>query len=291
MLLLSITWSSQIGLSAGSTWPNGPSEAGRLESRRRAAAPNAGARPGDAKAADGAQLRRQRCAAHRPAVPNAASSGRLSESASQRTSSQRAGGTVATRAASSTAPLRRGGRATPPGLRRAPTGPTRAASAERRHDQGDRLVADGETQAEQGAGDPAGAFVVQAAGEEDEAGDRAQDLRVVVVDAAGPELRERHRAMASPERGRRRRPAGRPRRSASRATISSQREEQQRRPERCALRAPRRSAPKSGVNSGDQQGERQRRSAATSARRAARARRCGAAWCRTRARRRGARAR
>ena len=62
---------------------------------------------------------------------------------------------------------------------------------QRRHHQRDRLIADGEAQPEQDAGDPARAPVIQAANEEDEPCDGAQDLRVVVIDATGPELRQR----------------------------------------------------------------------------------------------------
>ena len=127
-------------------------------------------------------------------------------------------------------------------------------NCERRHDQCHRLVADGEAEAEQGAGDPAGAPIVPAAGKEEEPGDRAQDLRVVMVDAARTELRQgRCRGDHEEEHeGRGQRP-GAPLRLAR--DDEGQREEQQRRPDD-AGRQLRPIAAQQGRKGTDQRGER-----------------------------------
>ena len=105
--------------------------------------------------------------------------------------SQRDGGTVTTRAASSTPAAAVRGARNAADAASFPQGDD-GGQAQRRHHQADRLVADGEAEADQRAGDPADALLLQAAHQEHQAGHRTQDLRVVMVDAARPELHERH---------------------------------------------------------------------------------------------------
>ena len=135
------------GPERGADLPERPGEAGGLERRRRGRRrrrrPSPGWRGGQAGGSRHVQ------AAHRPAVAKAAKSGRLSERASQRTSNQRSGGTVSARAANRTSRCAGGGPHGTGAVLRLPDGRQRR-KRQGRHDERDRLVADGEAECRSG---------------------------------------------------------------------------------------------------------------------------------------------
>ena len=85
--------------------------------------------------------------------------------------------------------------------------PARQAGCEARCRERQRFVADGGAEPEQHAGAPARARVIEAAGEPQDADDRAKDHRVVVVDAPGQELHDADDARHGERNGEQRRRA------------------------------------------------------------------------------------